>query len=375
MMKSLFILKFKTALKMNLFLSLIVAVCSCAKPVEIKNDAPIEPKPPSYQLINPQIEEKKITDERAGYLSTLQNKVTHEDEIYVVYIKRGEQMERTLAVLDTNYHEILRQPFSNRVTGSGSRSQFVQGLDNQILYFDDVGISDLTGNLIWVNRAFGSSKVTPIFENRDNFGALVIGGKETGEGKAEYRSPKGELLREFGEVGINYRTGLHDISVLTTENNENYPMLLTQKGLDKPMVEIYDEQFNLVRKIPDVGFDTLSINWPSNGHILYYEASTFYVLDIQGQEKFSIPINNLSFSIAHMDLSEVLVINNKRYLAVAVSPNSSIDASALLIFDPKGKLIWQKEYRGIVAITKNSKKHSFLIGGLDGLIEIKLNMS
>jgi hypothetical protein len=372
-MKSLFILKFKTALKMNLFLSLIVAVCSCAKPVEIKNDAPIEPKPPSYQLTNPQIEEKKITDERAGYLSTLQNKITHEDEIYAIYIKRGKQIERTLVGLDSNYHEILRQPFSNRVTGENG--QFVRGLDNQVLFFDDVGISDLTGNLIWVNRAFGSSKVTPIFENRDNFGALVIGGKETGEGKAEYRSPKGELLREFGEVGINYRTGLHDISVLTTENNENYPMLTTQKGLDKNMVQIYDEQFNLVRKIPDVGFDTLSINWPSNGHILYREASTFYVLDIQGQEKFSIPINNLSFSIAHIDLSEVLVINNKRYLAVAVSPNSSIDASALLIFDPKGKLIWQKEYRGIVAITKNSKKHSFLIGGLDGLIEIKLNMS
>jgi len=368
MMKSLFKLKFKTALKTNLFLSLIVVVCSCAKPVEIKNDAPIEPKPPSYHLSNPQIEEKKITDERAGYLSTLQNKVTHEDEIYAVYIKRGKQMERTLAVLKTNYHEILRQPFSNRVTGNNA--QFVQGLDNQILFFDDEGISDLTGNLIWGNRAFVSSKVTPIFENRDNFGALVVGND-----KAEYRSPKGELLREFGEVGINYRTNLHDISVLTTENNENYPMLLTQKGLEKNMVQIYDEQFNLVRKIPDVGSDVLSINWPSNGHILYYEASSFYVIDMQGQEKFRIPINNLSFSIAHMDLSEVLVINNKRYLAVAVSPSSSIDASALLIFDPKGKLIWQKEYRGIVAITKNTKKQSFLIGGLDGLIEIKLNMS
>ena len=364
--------KFKKTITAKLLMGFMIVLCSCAKPVEIKNDAPIEPKPPSYQLTNPQIEEKKITDERAGYLGNLQNSITHEDEIYAIYIKRGKQGERTIVVLDSNYHEILRQPFSNR---SGGGDKFVRGLDNQVLLFDDEGIYNLTGDFIWVNRAFGSSKVTPIFENRDNFGALVIGGKETGEGKAEYRSPKGELLREFGEVGINYRTGLHDISVLTTENNENYPMLLTQKGLDKPMVQIYDEQFNLVRKIPDVGFDTLSINWPSNGHILYREASTFYVLDIQGQEKFSIPINNLSFSIAHMDLSEVLVINNKRYLAVAVSPNSSIDASALLIFDPKGKLIWQKEYRGIVAITKNSKKHSFLIGGLDGLIEIKLNMS
>jgi hypothetical protein len=64
------------------------------------------------------------------------------------------------------------------------------------------------------------------------------------------------------------------------------------------------------------------------------------------------------------------------YLAVMSHGSSGYARSVLLIFDPKGHLVWQEEMnklRAILAVPQaDGKGQVLLVGGMDGVIEYSL---
>jgi hypothetical protein len=67
----------------------------------------------------------------------------------------------------------------------------------------------------------------------------------------------------------------------------------------------------------------------------------------------------------------------KPYLAVTSHGSSGYARSVLLIFDPRGRLVWQEEVNRVDAVLTvpkiGGKGEVLLIGGMDGITEYKLD--
>jgi hypothetical protein len=102
------------------------------------------------------------------------------------------------------------------------------------------------------------------------------------------------------------------------------------------------------------------------------------VLDPDGKELLKYVIKDTSFRPYHGPEGTAVRFNTFEdpYLAVLSHGSSGYARSVLLIFDPKGRLVWQEELnklRSILAVPIGSSKGDvLLVGGMEGILEYKL---
>ena len=102
------------------------------------------------------------------------------------------------------------------------------------------------------------------------------------------------------------------------------------------------------------------------------------VLDPDGKEALRHVIRDTSFNPYHGPDGTAVQFSSSQqpYLAVMSHGSSGYARSVLLIFDPKGRLVWQEEtnkLRTILAIPQaDGNGEVLVIGGMDGVTEYSL---
>ena len=105
------------------------------------------------------------------------------------------------------------------------------------------------------------------------------------------------------------------------------------------------------------------------------------VLDPDGKEVLMHVIKGTSFRPYHGPEGTAVRFNTyeQPYLAVMSHGSSGYARSVLLIFDPKGRLVWQEETKKLGAILAVPKADGngevLLVGGMDGITEYSLAKS
>jgi hypothetical protein len=107
--------------------------------------------------------------------------------------------------------------------------------------------------------------------------------------------------------------------------------------------------------------------------------SHFGVLDQNGKVILEHTIKDTSFNPYHgpEGVAVKLDSNDEPYLAVLSHGSSGYARSVLLIFNPSGELEWQEERKKLRAITVAPREDGagevLLVGGMEGVVEYKLN--
>ncbi|TDR27757.1 hypothetical protein [Hydromonas duriensis] len=337
-------------------------------------DEPVTPPKPlsSFIIQDTHLSEKRIMNEPIWTVNSLQNNSLAKE---VVYVMSGKNSLHVTSLDSTkNYEVITTNEFDYQDKGRVHMfEQFAYDNERGPVLINTDGMSDLTGKLIWRNNESGFSRVVPIFFQSGKLGLLSRGGR-----LAEYRDNNGFLLKSFGQVGLKLGDDdslsyLGDVQSFTTKEHKTWAMLSVNRTYKESELQFYDSQFNLQHTLRDAG-EAVSIEWPTPGHLLLGQVK---VIDINGVEKLNHQIQNLSFYPSHLVGYAALELKDgKRYLAVtySASAKSGDNRSVVIIFDPKGKVVWQKEYQRVFSLTANQTNHSFLFGGSDGLFEISLGL-
>lgn len=237
-----------------------------------------------------------------------------------------------------------------------------------ILVSTSDGVSDINGHLIWVWNARGFSRVVPI--------------------QASTPEPAFFVYEHVDHVALHNAAGkmlwkndlpVLDIGLYETPEGEQFPFAVTEDR-KSCMLKIFNQEGTLNKnlKLPEWASNVETVAWPRRGHLLVGYGSYLGVLDPNGQEVLKHVIKDTSFNPYHGPNGTAVKFNptEEPYLAVLSHGSSGYDRSVLLIFDPKGNLVWQEELKKlstIIAVPKdNGTCESLLVGGIDGIIEFRL---
>jgi hypothetical protein len=120
------------------------------------------------------------------------------------------------------------------------------------------------------------------------------------------------------------------------------------------------------------------VAWPKQGHLLAGQGSVIAVLDAEGREVLKHTITGTSFNPYHGPEGTAVRFRASEppYLAVMSHGSSGYARSVLLVFDPRGRLVWQEEtdkLRAIIAVPNaDQTAEVLLVGGMDGIVEYTL---
>lgn len=182
-----------------------------------------------------------------------------------------------------------------------------------------------------------------------------------------------------GKVLWDIKGGVLGLGVHENAAGERNPFVVSARtgGAELSLLG-FDGQTSHKIQLPN-GFDrVVSVPWPSRGHYLAGNAGNFAVLDANGKQILAHSILNTSFRPYHGPDAVAVKLNPQQqpYLAVMIHGSSGYARSALLVFDPTGRLVFQEErnkLRSILAVPRSDGKGEvLLVGGMDGVIEYQI---
>jgi len=238
-----------------------------------------------------------------------------------------------------------------------------------VLVASSDGVSDSRGHLLWKLKASGFARLVPI---------LTPAGTPTFF--AFHNSESIDRHDTEGKVLWSVKLATSGISTYVTPDGERLPVAQTGYT-NRQELRIYDLEGTLRKsiKLPAWGSYVEEVAWPSRGHMLVGIGSCVGVLDPDGKEVLKYIIKDTSFRPYHGPEGTAVRFNTSEqpYLAVMSHGSSGYPRSVLLVFDPKGRLVWKEETKklhSILAVPQSDGKGEvLLVGGMDGITEYSLN--
>jgi len=238
-----------------------------------------------------------------------------------------------------------------------------------VLVASSDGVTDHKGHFLWKLKANGFTRLVPI---------------QTSSGIPtffSYHSSESIDRHDInGNVLWSVKLPTSGISTYVTPEGEHLPA--AEIGYNKSQeLRLYDLNGKLQKsiKLPAWGSFEGEVAWPRRGHLLVGAGGCVGVLDPDGKEVLRHIIKDTSFRPYHGPEGTAVRFNTSEppYLAVMSHGSSGYARSVLLIFDPKGRLVWQEEtkkLRSILAVPQeDGKGEVLLVGGMDGITEYSLN--
>ena len=230
------------------------------------------------------------------------------------------------------------------------------------------GLTDSRGRLLWANKAEGFSRVVPI-DSAQN-GLVFV---------AYSRYEEINLRNAAGEVLWHLKLPVEDVGLYVAADGQRLPFAIT-RDTGARQLRVYDFIGQPARTIslPGWAFNVQSIAWPAPGHLLVGQGSWIGILDSDGKEVLRHAIEDTSFDPYHGPdgVAANLCGGNDAFLAVMSHGSSGYARSALLVFDPRGRLVWQEEIkkaRSILAARKTGGgREVILVGDSEGVVEYSL---
>jgi hypothetical protein len=231
------------------------------------------------------------------------------------------------------------------------------------------GLSDSTGRLLWENKATGFSRVVPVRVSAGQFGFFSYQTQD----RVDFRDIGGQIL-------WTVKLPVNTVGTYGQSNGQQLPFAIVQQG-GSQAVHVFGEDGSLQQSIPlpNWAYKVQSIDWPQPGHLLVGTRSWIGVLDANGNVVLKHVIENTSFNPYHGPEGVAVRFRDSEapYLTVMSHGSSGYPRSVLLVFDPKGRLVWQEELnklRTAVAVSRtDGKGEALLVGGMDGVLEYTLS--
>lgn len=230
------------------------------------------------------------------------------------------------------------------------------------------GLSDKSGHLIWPLKISGFTRLVPI----------VVPGQEPVF--VSYDMLKRiDCHSKNGKILWSIKLGVSDVGNYTTSQGERLPFALISSNKSNES-RIFNLDGELVKTInlPSWASEVEGVAWPTGGHLLVGYGSRIGIIDSNGNQIFNYDIKDTSFNPYHGPEGTAVRFNTDEepYLAVMSHGSSGYPRSILLIFNPKGQIVWEEELNklcSILSIPKtDSKGEILLVGGIDGIIEYSL---
>jgi hypothetical protein len=230
------------------------------------------------------------------------------------------------------------------------------------------GLSDSRGRLLWGTKARGFSKTAPI---RASQGALTF--------LAYHNNDRIDLHNIDGKVLWSINLPVETVGVYVDADGQKLPSAITGYHSSRQL-HVYDASGKATKTIPlpEWASNVQAITWPRPGHLLVGGGSWIGVLDPDGREVLRHVIQGTSFNPYHGPDGTAVRFHATEgpYLAVTSHGSSGYARSVLLVFDPKGQLVWQEEVnklRSILAVPNfTGNGEVLLVGGMDGIVEYSL---
>jgi len=230
------------------------------------------------------------------------------------------------------------------------------------------GLSDSHGRLLWANKASGFSKIAPIQNAQGSFTFL-----------AYHNNDRIDLHNTDGKILWSVKLPVETVGVYAAADGSELPFAITGHRNSRQL-QIYDRTGKLEKTIPlpEWASNVQSIAWPKPGHLLVGGGSWVGVLDPEGKEVLRHVIQGTSFNPYHGPDGTAVHFQpaDQPHLAVMSHGSSGYARSVLLLFDPKGRLVWQEEVNKLrtmlAAPRSNEKGEVLLVGGMDGVVEYSL---
>jgi len=238
-----------------------------------------------------------------------------------------------------------------------------------ILVSTSNGVSDSHGRLLWVWKASGFSRVVPIRFSAPEPNFLT------------YQNTDHVVLHNAaGKILWSNKLPVSDIGRYETPEGEQLPFAIIGYGKSSEL-KIFNQEGKLYNtiKLPEWASHVEAVAWPSRGHLLVGAGSCLGVLDPNGKEVLKHVIKDTSFIPYHGPNGTGIKFSPTEppYLAVLSHGSSGYARSVLLIFHPKGNLVWQEEVNKLSTIIavpdKDGLSEVLLVGGMDGVIEYRLS--
>ncbi len=237
-----------------------------------------------------------------------------------------------------------------------------------VLVSSSDGLADSRGHILWRLKATGFTRLVPI-QTSTNTPTFF----------AYHNNERMDCHDIDGKVLWSAKLGLSGIGTYITSDGEQLPVAQTGYGKSQE-INLYDlnGKSRKTIKIPEWGSYVEEVAWPTRGHLLVGAGSSLGVLDSNGKEVLRYLIKDTSFRPYHGPEGTAVLFNanEQPYLAVMSHGSSGYPRSVLLIFDPKGRLVWQEEMKKLSSILSvpqaDGNGEKLLVGGMDGIIEYSL---
>lgn len=231
------------------------------------------------------------------------------------------------------------------------------------------GLSDSRGHLLWALKASGFTRLVPI-QHPDHKPTFF----------SYHNSERIDRHNTDGTVLWSVRLNVSTVGSYVTPDGEQLPFALTDYGKSSEL-KLYDLDGKLRKTIglPEWASEVATIAWPVRGNLLVGAGRWVGVLNSQGKEVLRHVIQNTSFNPYHGPDGTAVRFDptQEPYLAVMSHGSSGYARSVILVFDPKGHLVWQEEVNKLQAILAlpeaNGNGEVLLVGGMDGVIEYRLD--
>lgn len=230
------------------------------------------------------------------------------------------------------------------------------------------GLSDSRGRLLWATKATGFSRLVPIDISPGNLTFL-----------AYHNNERIDLHNVEGKVLWSVKLPVETVGVYVSAERNRLPFAISRHGKSRQL-QLYDSTGKLTRTmpLPEWASSVESIAWPKPGHLLIGGGNWIGVLDMDGKEVLRHVIQGTSFNPYHGPdgVAVRFRATDEPYLAVASHGSSGYARSVLLLFDPKGRLVWQEEVNKLRTILATPRTDGngevILAGGMDGVMEYSL---
>lgn len=230
------------------------------------------------------------------------------------------------------------------------------------------GLSDSRGRLLWAIKARGFSRLVPIDTSPGHLTFL-----------AYHNNDRIDLHDVEGKVLWSAELPVETVGVYVSAERNRWPFAIAGHGKSRRLL-LYDGTGKQTRTIPlpEWASSIEPIAWPKPGHLLVGGGSWIGVLDADGKEVLRHVIQGTSFNPYHGPdgVAVRLRAADAPYLAVASHGSSGYARSVLLLFDPRGRLVWQEEVnklRTILAAPRSDRNGEVVLaGGMDGIVEYSL---
>ncbi len=227
---------------------------------------------------------------------------------------------------------------------------YAPSCDNYIVYnagggFSDIETLDRNGNNLWNYKPPKMQVYQMTAGDLDKDGEVEFY-LATNKGLHRLNS-KGEKCWERGRLMWN-------VGIVDFQNHT--PSQIVIKPDEYKLLEIYNHAGTFVREVNlEVKISEFKIcNWPNSGHLLAINHDNIYTLDLNGKvifhHKLGLGLDNHEIYWVN-GMPAILKKNIGAYLAVILQFRRKLNKSALCIFSPEGKLVYQETLPGNACLT------------------------